>query len=80
MSAQSGTTYGDRFVFTASAGGSPLSPGLTLHAGFGSPEGVVIGYQGDIYFRKDGGAASPAEWLYVKASGEGTDTGWIVLA
>jgi hypothetical protein len=45
-----------------------------LKSGNGSPEGVVTGYVGDMYRRKDGGANTT---LYVKESGAGTNTGWV---
>lgn len=71
MSAQPGTTYGTRFVFEAT--------GQALSSGTGSPEGVVVGKVGDLYFRQDGITGSPVALIYVKASGMGTDTGWQVV-
>ena len=71
MSAQAGTTYGTRFVFTAT--------GQALYSGTGSPEGVVTANVGDLYFRQDGISGSPVELIYVKATGTRTDTGWVVL-
>ena len=80
MSAQPGSTYGDRFVFTGTGvAGSPATPALTLHAGTGSPEGVVVASVGDLYVRHDGILGSPPEVIYVKATGTATDTGWQVL-
>lgn len=46
----------------------------TITSGNGSPEKQVEGYVGDVYLRKDGGAATT---LYVKESGRKTRTGWI---
>jgi hypothetical protein len=71
MSAQAGTTYGTRFVFTAT--------GQALYSGTGSPEGVVVASVGDLYFRQDGFTGSPPELLYAKATGTRTDTGWVVV-
>lgn len=68
MSAQSGTTYGTRFVFTET--------GQAMYSGVGSPEGVVTANVGDLYWRQDGLVGSPVELLYVKASGARTTTGW----
>lgn len=42
-------------------------------SGAGSPEGVVTANRGAIYQRTDGGAVTT---LYVKTSGDGTNTGW----
>ena len=73
MSAQDGTTYGTRFVFT--------DTGATVSSGAGDPEGVVTGSVGDLYLRLDGASGSPPEpTLYVKASGTATTTGWMGLA
>lgn len=41
--------------------------------GQGSPEGVVVAKVGRLYARSDGGAGTT---LYVKESGNNTDTGW----
>lgn len=49
-----------------------LFEALGLHTGTGSPEGVVTAPVGDLYRRRDGGAATT---LYVKESGTG-NTGW----
>lgn len=40
----------------------------------GSPEGVVTGNIGDLCINKSGGAGTT---LYVKESGNGTNTGWV---
>lgn len=72
MSAQSGTTYGDPFAFTESS--------IRVFSGTGSPEGVLTGWVGDFYFRKDAGATTPSAPIYVKLSGNGTTTGWQALA
>jgi len=48
--------------------------GGRILAGDGTPETNVIGWIGDIFLRRDGGASTT---LYVKESGAGTDTGWI---
>jgi hypothetical protein len=47
--------------------------GAKWSAGNGSPEGAVTGSVGDLYSRRDGGAATS---LYVKESGAG-NTGWV---
>ncbi len=70
MSAQSGTTYGDRYVLTQTD--------QTVYAGTGSPEGVQTGTVGDLYLRRDCSAALPA--IYAKLSGTATTTGWVGLA
>lgn len=41
--------------------------------GTGSPENAVVGSVGDIFLRTDGGSNTT---LYVKQSGNGTNTGW----
>ena len=41
---------------------------------YGTPEGAVVGSRGQIAFRLDGGAGAV---LYVKESGDGTNTGWV---
>jgi hypothetical protein len=41
--------------------------------GQGSPEGVVVAKVGRLYARSDGGANTT---LYVKESGNNTNTGW----
>ncbi|MCH8931148.1 MAG: hypothetical protein IIA98_09585 [Proteobacteria bacterium] len=43
-------------------------------SGAGSPENAVIGSVGYLYLRADGG---PSTTMYVKESGDNTDTGWI---
>ena len=48
--------------------------GARISIGNGSPEGVVVGSPGDLYFRKNGGAST---CLYVKESGTTTNTGWV---
>jgi hypothetical protein len=45
----------------------------TIRSGTGTPLGVVTGNIGDLFLRTDGGAGST---LYVKESGNGTNTGW----
>ena len=47
--------------------------GATIFSGLGTPEGVVTAYLGSIYLRRDGGAGTT---LYVKQTGNGTNTGW----
>lgn len=42
--------------------------------GAGTPEGNVVGKVGQLYSRTDGGAGTS---LYVKESGENTNTGWV---
>jgi hypothetical protein len=43
-------------------------------SGNGTPEGAVTADIGTLYLRKDGGANTT---LYVKESGDGTDSGWV---
>jgi hypothetical protein len=43
-------------------------------SGEGDPEGTVIARVGTLYLRKDGGSGTT---LYVKESGDNTDTGWV---
>lgn len=45
----------------------------TITSGTGAPENRVVGSVGDLYLRKDGGAATT---LYVKTSGALTRVGW----
>lgn len=45
-----------------------------VRQGTGSPAGVVVGSVGDLYLRRDGGAATT---LYVKESGTDTTAGWV---
>ena len=47
---------------------------LAVYAGTDSPEGVVTEHVGSLYLRTNGGASTT---LYVKESGDGTNTGWI---
>ena len=51
--------------------GHPTRLGL---GGAGTPEGNVHGLVGELFHRYDGGAGSV---LYVKESGNGTNTGWV---
>lgn len=44
------------------------------YTGEGSPEGAVEGNVGDLYINRSGGANTT---LYVKESGNGTNTGWV---
>lgn len=48
--------------------------GAKVLTGTGTPEAAVVGSVGDLYTRKDGGASTT---LYVKESGNNTNTGWI---
>lgn len=41
---------------------------------YGTPEGAVVGSRGQLAMRLDGGASTV---LYVKESGDGTNTGWV---
>lgn len=43
-------------------------------SGSGSPEGAVTGRVGHLYLRRDGGSGTT---LYVKESGNNTNTGWV---
>jgi hypothetical protein len=45
----------------------------TIRSGTGIPEGAVTGKVGDLFLRTDGGSGST---MYVKESGNGTNTGW----
>lgn len=45
-----------------------------VHIGSGTPENAEIGDVGHIFLRTNGGANTT---LYVKESGNGTNTGWI---
>jgi hypothetical protein len=62
------------------AGGKNATPanfgttGTLWSSGTGDPNGVVIGSQGDLYSRTDGGAGTT---FYVKESGTATNTGWV---
>jgi len=47
--------------------------GGTWQSGAGSPEGVIVGSVGDLWTRTDG---VPNDTLYVKESGNATNTGW----
>jgi hypothetical protein len=47
--------------------------GATIYSGNETPEGKVAAYKGSLYLRKDGAASTT---LYVKTSGDGTNTGW----
>lgn len=47
---------------------------VSILAGTGSPNTVVVGYIGDLYLNLSGGASTT---LYVKESGAGTNTGWV---
>lgn len=66
---QSGTTYGDRYVLTAT--------GCTIRSGSGSPESAVVGSVCDVYIRSDASASNTA--IYLKLSGTATNTGWIAV-
>jgi hypothetical protein len=58
-----------------SRGGAAASSGAgRFLAGLGDPNTRVIGNVGDLFQRIDGGTGST---LYVKESGNGTDTGWV---
>lgn len=45
-----------------------------IKVGSGSPEGAVKGNPGNLYLNTDGGSSTT---LYVKESGDGTNTGWV---
>jgi hypothetical protein len=54
--------------------GSPIATeGVRIIEGNGSPEGSEVGSIGDMYLDRDGGRT-----LYVKESGNDTNTGWAV--
>jgi hypothetical protein len=46
----------------------------TIHSGTGGPNGAITGNVGDLFLRTDGGAGTT---LYVKESGNATNTGWV---
>lgn len=50
-----------------------LEPSI-IYSGQGTPEGVVVADRGVMYLRTDGGAGTT---LYIKESGDGTNTGWV---
>lgn len=60
----------DRFGLYHPNGNHPAAP-TGQHAGSGSPEGVVIGWPGNIYVDQTGNDQ------YTKFTGEGTTTGWV---
>jgi len=69
---------GSNVVTIDENGAVTLSSTLTVQsavvrAGTGTPEGVVTGSVGDLFLRRDGGAATV---LYIKESGAG-NTGWV---
>lgn len=45
-------------------------------SGTGTPEGAVVGWKGDVFLRRDGGAGT---MQYNKESGAGTNTGWVAV-
>lgn len=55
-------------------GGLVLGEVLTISHGPSAPNGLRNGRVGSLYLRTDGGAAST---LYVKESGDNTNTGWV---
>ncbi len=65
---QAVSTFGDRFVFSNTR--------CTLVSGSGSPETVTTGSPCDVYVRAD--ASPTVSSIYVKLSGVGTKTGWVV--
>lgn len=65
-SAQPGSSYGTRFVFTAT--------GQAIYAGLGSPEGVQRGSVGDLYVQGDASGVNQVIWR--KVTGTATTTGW----
>ena len=48
--------------------------GQMLHMGVGNPNGIVPAPIGAVYFNRAGGAGAA---LYVKETGEMSDTGWV---
>lgn len=65
MSVQHVTTYGERFRFSTAE--------ITVYAGKGSPEGVVVALPGDLYL--DAEAISIGAAVWIKGAGVGP-TGW----
>lgn len=64
------------FPIQVSSSGTP-SGGLTggnIMAGEGDPNGSVIGWMGDLYLNRLGGASVT---LWTKESGNGTTSGWV---
>ena len=64
----------------AAQGGSAelnLGNGTRILSGNGQPAGSVAGSVGDLYSQTDGAAGSV---LWVKTSGEATNTGWTAVA
>jgi hypothetical protein len=59
---------------TSRGGTTASSGGGRFLAGLGDPNNKVTGNVGDIFQRLDG---TPGAILYVKETGDGTDTGWI---
>ncbi len=55
-------------------GPSPVIGAGRQLTGIGDPTGAVLGNVGDIYLRLDG---APGQTLYVKETGNDTDTGWV---
>jgi hypothetical protein len=90
FNAQSGSSFADKFMRTL-ARYIKITPtlfiiesqtyirgwlnidGATIYSGNGTPEGKVAAYKGSLYLQKDGAASTT---LYVKTSGDGTNTGW----
>lgn len=52
----------------------PVLGGAKVLRGAGAPNSAVVGSVGDLYVRSDGGASTT---LYVKESGNATNTGWV---
>lgn len=45
-----------------------------VQRGEGDPDGVIVGYRGDVWQRTDGGAAT---CVYVFEGTDGTNSGWV---
>jgi hypothetical protein len=52
----------------------PVLGGAKVLRGTGVPNSAVVGSVGDLFVRTDGGSSTT---LYVKESGNGTNTGWV---
>lgn len=49
---------------------------VVITGGLGAPEGVQVGWPGWVWYRSD--PPDVNNWIYVKLTGNGTNTGWSV--
>jgi len=68
-----GSAAGEEFILLSGTG-APGSGSIVWTHGVGVPNGKVVANIGSVYTRSDGGADTT---LYVKESGNNTNTGWI---